>query len=79
MVKETREEKIKRTCIKFHSFEEFPMRELIKIDEAMLKLGYVGNLVSNGNIVYVKIVGEFDILRDLQDQLQDKKDKELGI
>lgn len=48
------EEKIKKTCIKFHAFNEFPMSELIKIEKAMNELGYEGTLVSNGNVSYCK-------------------------
>ena len=49
-----KEEEIKKTCIKFHAFDTFPMEELNKIDAAMIKLGYVGHLVDNGNIAYEK-------------------------
>lgn len=48
------EEKIKKTCIKFHAFSEFPMSELMKIEKAMNELGYEGTLVSNGNVSYCK-------------------------
>jgi len=53
-----KERKIKETCIKFHAFDEFPMSELRKIDDAMLKLGYNANLIDNGNIVYIKVIEE---------------------
>jgi hypothetical protein len=51
--------KNKKIYIKFHCFDEFPMSELKKINEAMLNLGYSGFVVEeNGNIVYQKLINE---------------------
>jgi len=48
------EKEIKKTVVKFHAFDELPMRDLKAIDEAMNKIGFKGSLIDNGNVVYEK-------------------------
>ena len=48
------EEKIKKGNLKVTVFDTFPLDEMIKINKAFKELGYVGNIISNGNIVFQK-------------------------
>ena len=46
---------VKKKTFKFFGFEEFPLEELRKIDDAIKNIGYEGSIISNGNIVYRKV------------------------
>jgi hypothetical protein len=50
------EEQIKKTTFKLSFFDTFPVSEFEKINKCMKELGYEGQLVFNGNIVYTKEV-----------------------
>lgn len=51
------EQEIMQYTFKFNCFKTFPVSEFEKIVAKMREIGYEGELVDNGNVVFSKVGG----------------------